>query len=199
MAYISFTDLADYLLANNFVSDEVNQATATRLLNTAIGEWERLVGVKPFLAVSSVKEFDPRDIQSDRRGWILDFSTPIASVPTLVKSGVDGNNAGTTLVQYDDWVVPNVSAPWTQLVFRTAPLFRLQITAPWGYTNSNGIDDLVNDAIYCLASARVVEEQAGSQGNQTKIKTGLVEVNVDDPVPALRKRAYDIARQYILP
>ena len=98
MAYISVTDLQEYLLAKGFVSEEVSTADATRLLAVAIGDWESLVGVRPFLAVSSVKVFDPRDIQADRRGWILDLSTPVSAVPTLVKSGVNGANVGTTLV-----------------------------------------------------------------------------------------------------
>lgn len=198
MAYISVTDLQEYLLAKGFVSEEVSTADATRLLAVAIGDWESLVGVRPFLAVSSVKVFDPRDIQADRRGWILDLSTPVSAVPTLVKSGVNGANVGTTLVQYDDWQLPDSSGPWTQIIFNTFPVNRLQITAPWGYTDSNGITAYVNDAIYALASARCVEENAGAQGNQTKIKTGLVEVTLDDPVPVLRQRALAIATTFRL-
>lgn len=157
-----------------------------------------LVGVKPFLAVSSTKMFDPTDIQADRRGWILDLSTPLSAAPTLVKTAAGATSSGTTLVQYDDWVLPDYSAPYNQIIFFQRPIFRLNITAAWGYMDSASIGDLVNDAIYCLASARVVEEQAGAQGNQTKVKTGLVEVTLDDPVPTLRKRAKELARMFIL-
>ena len=198
MAYITSTDLGTYLLAKGFVTTALSAADQTRLLNTAIGEWERLVGVVPFQAVSSTKVFDVRDIQADRRGYILDLSVPLSAAPTLVKSGVETGNVGQTLNQYDDWLLPDYTAPYNQLIFRTKPSFRLEITAPWGYMSSANIGDLVNDAIYALASARVVEEQAGAQGNQTKVKTGLVEVTLDDPVPLLRKRAMEIAKMFIL-
>lgn len=198
MAYITSSDLGTYLLAKGFVTTALSAADQTRLLNTAIGEWEKLVGVTPFQAVSSVKVFDVRDIQADRRGYILDLSVPLSAAPTLVKSGVMTGYTGQTLNQYDDWLLPDYSAPYNQLIFRTKPSFRLEITAPWGYMSSASIGDLVNDAIYALASARVVEEQAGAQGNQTKVKTGLVEVTLDDPVPILRKRAMEIAKMFIL-
>ena len=198
MAYITSTDLGTYLLAKGFVTTALSAADQTRLLNTAIGEWEKLVGVTPFQAVSSLKVFDPRDIQADRRGYILDLSVPLSAAPTLVKSGVMTGYTGATLNQYDDWLLPDYTAPYNQLIFRTKPSFRLEITAPWGYMSSANIGDLVNDAIYALASARVVEEQAGAQGNQTKVKTGLVEVTLDDPVPLLRKRAMEIAKMFIL-
>jgi len=198
MAYITSSDLGTYLLAKGFVTTALSAADQTRLLNTAIGEWERLVGVVPFQAVSSTKVFDVRDIQADRRGYILDLSVPLSAAPTLVKSGVETGIVGQTLNQYDDWLLPDYSAPYNQLIFRTKPSFRLEITAPWGYMSSANIGDLVNDAIYALASARVVEEQAGAQGNQTKVKTGLVEVTLDDPVPLLRKRAMEIAKMFIL-
>lgn len=198
MAYITSSDLGTYLLAKGFVTTALSAADQTRLLNTAIGEWERLVGVVPFQAVSSTKVFDVRDIQADRRGYILDLSVPLSAAPTLVKSGVETGNVGQTMNQYDDWLLPDYSAPYNQLIFRTKPSFRLEVTAPWGYMSSANIGDLVNDAIYALASARVVEEQAGAQGNQTKVKTGLVEVTIDDPVPVLRKRAMEIAKMFIL-
>lgn len=198
MAYITSTELGTYLLAKGFVDTALSGADQTRLLNTAIGEWELLVGVKPFQAVSSTKVFDVRDIQADRRGYILDLAVPLSAAPTLVKSGVETGNVGQTLNQYDDWLLPDYSGPYNQLIFRTKPSFRLEVTAAWGYMSSANIGDLVNDAIYCLASARVVEENAGSQGNQTKIKTGLVEITVDDPVPVLRKRAIEIAKMFIL-
>jgi hypothetical protein len=198
MAYITSTDLGTYLLAKGFVTTALSAADQTRLLNTAIGEWEMLVGVKPFLALSSTKMFDPTDIQADRRGWILDLSTPLSAAPTLIKTAAGATTSGTTLVQYDDWVLPDYSAPYNQIIFFQRPIFRLNITAPWGYMDSASIGDLVNDAIYCLAAARVVEEQAGAQGNQTKVKTGLVEVTLDDPVPTLRKRAKELARMFIL-
>ena len=199
MAYITYTDLATYLFDKGFVTAEVSDADAQRLLGSAIGEWEGLVGVKPFLAVSSTKVFDPRDIQADRRGWILDLAVPISAAPTLVKSGVSTNVAGTTLVQWDDWQLPDYTAPYTQLIFRTKPYIRLEITAAWGYTDANGIDDQVNDAIYCLASARAIEEGAGRQGAATRIKTGLIEIqNSESPVQTLRKRAAEIARGYWL-
>lgn len=198
MAYITSSDLGTYLLAKGFVTTALSAGDQTRLLNTAIGEWEKLVGVTPFQAVSSTKVFDVRDIQADRRGYVLDLSVPLSAAPTLVKSGVMTGYAGQTLNQYDDWLLPDYSAPYNQLIFRTKPSFRLEITAPWGYMSSASIGDFVNDAIYCLASARVVEEQAGAQGNQTKIKTGLVEIAVDDPVPVLRKRAMEIAKMFVL-
>ena len=198
MAYITSSDLGTYLLAKGFVTTALSAADQTRLLNTAIGEWEKLVGVTPFQAVSSLKVFDPRDIQADRRGYILDLSVPLSAAPTLVKSGVETGSVGQTMNQYDDWLLPDYTAPYNQLIFRTKPSFRLEITAPWGYMASANIGDLVNDAIYALASARVVEEQAGAQGNQTKVKTGLVEVTLDDPVPLLRKRAMEIAKMFIL-
>lgn len=198
MAYITSSDLGTYLLAKGFVTTALSAGDQTRLLNTAIGEWEKLVGVTPFQAVSSVKVFDVRDIQADRRGYVLDLSVPLSAAPTLVKSGVMTGYTGQTLNQYDDWLLPDYSAPYNQLIFRTKPSFRLEITAPWGYMSSANIGDLVNDAIYCLASARVVEEQAGAQGNQTKVKTGLVEVTIDDPVPLLRKRAMEIAKMFVL-
>lgn len=198
MAYISSSDLGTYLLAKGFVDTALSGADQTRLLNTAIGEWERLVGVVPFQAVSSTKVFDVRDIQADRRGYVLDLAVPLSAAPTLVKSGVGTGITGQTLVQYDDWLLPDYSAPYNQLIFRTKPSTRLEITAAWGYMASASIGDLVNDAIYALASARVVEENAGAQGNQTKVKTGLVEITIDDPVPVLRNRAKEIARAFIL-
>jgi hypothetical protein len=197
MAYISYTDLATYLFDKGFVTAEVSDADAQRLLNSAIGEWEGLVGVRPFLAVSSTKVFDPRDIQADRRGWVLDLAVPISAAPTLVKSGVSTGVVGTTLAQYDDWLLPDNSAPYTQLIFRTKPFIRLEITAAWGYTDSAGIDDQVNDAIYCLASARAIEESRGRDGVISRLKTGLIEISTpDNPVKELRKRAAEIARGY---
>jgi hypothetical protein len=199
MAYITSTELGTYLYDKGFVSEELSAADETRLLNSAIGEWEGLVGCRPFLAVSSTKVFDPRDIQADRRGWVLDLAVPISAAPTLVKSGVSTNVAGTTLVQWDDWQLPDYTAPYTQLIFRTKPYIRLEITAAWGYTDANGIDDQVNDAIYCLASARAIEEGAGRQGAATRIKTGLIEIqNSESAVQTLRKRAAEIARGYWL-
>jgi hypothetical protein len=199
MAYISYTDLATYLFDKGFVTAEVSDADAQRLLGSAIGEWEGLVGVRPFLAVSSTKVFDPRDIQADRRGWVLDLAVPISAAPTLVKSGVSTGVAGTTLVQWDDYQLPDYTAPYTQLIFRTKPYIRLEITAAWGYTDSAGIDDQVNDALYCLASARSIEEGAGANGVATKVKTGLVEISMSESqVMTLRKRAAEIARGYWL-
>jgi hypothetical protein len=199
MAYISYTDLATYLYDKGFVTAEVSDADAQRLLGSAIGEWEGLVGVRPFLAVSSTKVFDPRDIQADRRGWVLDLAVPISAAPTLVKSGVSTGVVGTTLVQWDDWQLPDNSAPHTQLIFRTKPYIRLEITAAWGYTDSAGIDDQVNDAIYCLASARAIEESRGRDGITSRLKTGLIEISTpDNPVKELRKRAAEIARGYWL-
>jgi hypothetical protein len=199
MAYISYTDLATYLFDKGFVTAEVSDADAQRLLGSAIGEWEGLVGCRPFLAVSSTKVFDPRDIQADRRGWVLDLAVPISAAPTLVKSGVSTNVAGTTLVQWDDWQLPDNSAPYTQLIFRTKPYIRLEITAAYGYTDANGIDDQVNDAIYCLASARAIEESRGRDGVISRLKTGLIEISTpDNPVKTLRKRAAEIARGYWL-
>jgi hypothetical protein len=197
MAYISYTDLATYLFDKGFVTAEVSDADAQRLLGSAIGEWEGLVGVRPFLAVSSTKVFDPRDIQADRRGWVLDLAVPISAAPTLVKSGVSTGVVGTTLVQWDDWQLPDYTAPYTQLIFRTKPYIRLEITAAWGYTDANGIDDQVNDAIYCLASARAIEESRGRDGVISRLKTGLIEISTpDNPVKDLRKRAAEIARGY---
>ena len=111
MAYITSTELGTYLFDKGFVSEELSAADETRLLNSAIGEWEGLVGCRPFLAVSSTKVFDPRDIQADRRGWVLDLAVPISAAPTLVKSGVSTGVAGTTLAQYDDWLLPDYTAP----------------------------------------------------------------------------------------
>ena len=197
MAYITSTEMGTYLYNKGFATEELSAADETRLLNSAIGEWEGLVGVKPFLAVSSTKVFDPRDIQADRRGWVLDLAVPISAAPTLVKSGVSTGVAGTTLAQYDDWLLPDYTAPYTQLIFRTKPYFRLEITAAYGYTDANGIDDQVNDALYCLASARAIEEGAGANGVATKVKTGLVEISMSESqVMTLRKRAAEIARGY---
>lgn len=197
MAYITSTELGTYLYNKGFVTEELSAADETRLLNSAIGEWEGLVGVKPFLAVSSTKVYDPRDIQADRRGWVLDLAVPISAAPTLVKSGVSTGVAGATLAQYDDWLLPDNSAPYTQLIFRTKPYFRLEITAAYGYTDANGIDDQVNDALYCLASARAIEEGRGRDGIVSRVKTGLVEISTpDNPVKELRKRAAEIARGY---
>lgn len=194
MAYITSADLGTYLLAKGFVDTALSAADQTRLLNTAIGEWEMLVGVKPFQAVSSTKVFDVRDIQADRRGYILDLAVPLSAAPTLVKSGVGTGFAGQTLVQYDDWLLPDYSGPYNQLIFRSKPSFRLEITAPWGYMSSASIGDLVNDAIYYLATARVLEEVSGKDGRVSRVKTGLVEMSMPDDTSAeFRKRAKQIA------
>lgn len=199
MAYITSTDLGNYLLNKGFVDTALSVADQTRLLNTAIGEWELLVGVKPFQAVSSTKVFDVRDIQADRRGYILDLSVPLSAAPTLVKSGVGTGYAGQTLIQYDDWVLPDFSGPYNQLIFRAKPSFRLEITAPWGYMSSANIGDLVNDAIYYLATARVLEEVSGKDGRVSRVKTGLVEMSMpDDSSAEFRKRAKAIAKGFIL-
>jgi hypothetical protein len=199
MAYITTTDLNTYLVAKGFVDDDLESADLTRLLNTAIGEWEKLVGVTPFQAVSSIKTFDVRDIQADRRGYILDLSVPLSAAPTLVKSGVETGNVGQTMNQYDDWLLPDYSAPYNQLIFRTKPSFRLEVTAPWGYMASASIGDLVNDAIYYLATARVMEENDGKQGRVSRLKTGLIEMSMpDDSSEIFRKRARDIAKGYRL-
>ncbi len=199
MAYITSTELGNYLLDKGFVDTALSGADETRLLNTAIGEWELLVGVKPFQAVSSTKVFDVRDIQADRRGYILDLAVPLSAAPTLVKSGVDTGFAGQTMNQYDDWLLPDYSGPYNQLIFRTKPTFRLEITAPWGYMSSANIGDLVNDAIYYLATARVMEENDGKQGRVSRLKTGLVEMSMpDDSSEIFRKRARDIAKGFRL-
>ena len=199
MAYITSTDLGNYLLNKGFVDTALSGADQTRLLNTAIGEWELLVGVKPFQAVSSTKVFDVRDIQADRRGYILDLAVPLSSAPTLVKSGVGTGYAGQTLIQYDDWLLPDFSGPYNQLIFRAKPSFRLEITAPWGYMSSANIGDVVNDAIYYLASARVLEEVSGKDGRVSRVKTGLVEMSMPDDTSAeFRKRAKAIAKGFIL-
>jgi len=199
MAYITSTELGTYLLAKGFVTTALSVADQTRLLNTAIGEWELLVGVKPFQAVSSTKVFDVRDIQADRRGYILDLAVPLSAAPTLVKSGVYTGFAGQTMNQYDDWLLPDYSGPYNQLIFRTKPTFRLEITAPWGYMSSANIGDLVNDAIYYLATARVLEEVSGADGRISRVKTGLVEMSMPDDTRAeFRKRAKAIAKGFIL-
>lgn len=199
MAYITSSDLGTYLLAKGFVTTALSAGDQTRLLNTAIGEWEKLVGVTPFQAVSSTKVFDVRDIQADRRGYILDLSVPLSAAPTLVKSGVMTGYTGQTLNQYDDWLLPDYSAPYNQLIFRTKPSFRLEITAPWGYMPSASIGDPINDAILYLASARVMEENDGKQGRVSRLKTGLVEMSMpDDSSDIFRKRARDIAEGYRL-
>jgi len=199
MAYITYTELANYLVSNGFMDTAISDADATRLLNSSVGEWEMLVGVKPFLATSTTKTFDVRDIQADRRGWILDLPTPLSAVPTLVKSGVGTNNLGVTFVQWDDYEMPTGNAPWTQIIFRQKPQTRLEITGAFGYMASAGIDDLVNEAICLLASARAIEEGAGKTGVASRVKTGLVEISTpDNPVTELRKRAKIIAMYYRL-
>lgn len=199
MAYITANDLAQYLEDKNFANGEVSNDDAVRLLAVAIGEWERLVGVVPFQSSSVTKTFDPRDIQSDRRGWILDLATPLSAVPTLVKSGVETGNAGQTLVQYTDWQMPDTSNPWTQIIFNTYPLNRLEITGMFGYMISSNINAEINDALYYLASARIMEENDGKQGRVSRVKTGLVEMSMpDDSSEIFRKRARDIARKYRL-
>ena len=199
MAYITANDLAQYLEDKNFANGEVSNDDAVRLLAVAIGEWERLVGVVPFQSSSVTKTFDPRDIQSDRRGWILDLATPLSAVPTLVKSGVETNNAGQTLVQWTDWQMPDTSGPWTQIIFNTYPLNRLEITGLFGYMISSNINAEINDALYYLASARIMEENDGKQGRVSRVKTGLVEMSMpDDSSEIFRKRARDIARKYRL-
>lgn len=199
MAYITYTELANYLVSNGFVDTAISDADATRLLNSSVGEWEMLVGVKPFLATSTTKTFDVRDIQADRRGWILDLPTPLSAVPTLVKSGVGTNNLGVTFVQWDDFEMPTGNAPWTQIIFRQKPQTRLEITGAFGYMASASIDDLVNEAICLLASARAIEEGSGKTGVASRVKTGLVEIStLDNPVTELRKRAKSIAMYYRL-
>lgn len=199
MAYITYTELANYLVSNGFVDTAISDADATRLLNSSVGEWEMLVGVKPFLATSTTKTFDVRDIQADRRGWILDLPTPLSAVPPLVKSGVGTNNLGVTFVQWDDYEMPTGNAPWTQIIFRQKPQTRLEITGAFGYMASAGIDDLVNEAICLLASARAIEEGSGKTGVASRVKTGLVEISTpDNPVTELRKRAKIIAMYYRL-
>lgn len=199
MAYITANDLAQYLEDKNFANGEVSNDDAVRLLAVAIGEWERLVGVVPFQSSSVTKTYDPRDIQSDRRGWILDLATPLSAVPTLVKSGVETGNAGQTLVQWTDWQMPDTSGPWTQIIFNTYPLNRLEITGLFGYMISSNINAEINDALYYLASARIMEENDGKQGRVSRVKTGLVEMSMpDDSSEIFRKRARDIARKYRL-
>lgn len=199
MAYITANDLAQYLEDKNFANGEVSNDDAVRLLAVAIGEWERLVGVAPFQSSSVTKTYDPRDIQSDRRGWILDLATPLSAVPTLVKSGVETGNAGQTLVQWTDWQMPDTSGPWTQIIFNTYPLNRLEITGMFGYMISSNINAEINDALYYLASARIMEENDGKQGRVSRVKTGLVEMSMpDDSSEIFRKRARDIARKYRL-
>lgn len=199
MAYITANDLAQYLEDKNFANGEVSNDDAVRLLAVAIGEWERLVGVVPFQSSSVTKTFDPRDIQSDRRGWILDLATPLSAVPTLVKSGVETGNTGQTLVQWTDWQMPDTSGPWTQIIFNTYPLNRLEITGLFGYMISSNINAEINDALYYLASARIMEENDGKQGRVSRVKTGLVEMSMpDDSSEIFRKRARDIARKYRL-
>jgi hypothetical protein len=52
----------------------------------------------------------------------------------------------------------------------------------------------VNDAIYYLATARVLEEVSGSDGRVSRVKTGLVEMSMPDDTSAeFRKRAKQIA------
>lgn len=200
MAYLTPAELSAYLLDNGFVEEEITTATATRLLNSSIQEWERLVGVVPFLATSTTNTFDVRDVQADRRGWILDLPTPLSAVPTLVTSGVGTNNSGMTLTLWDDYEMPVGKAPWTQIIFRTKPQTRLEITGLFGYTNSAGINELVNEAICLIASAQVIEEGSGKTGVISRYKTGMIEISTpDNPVTELRKRAVKIASYYRLP
>jgi hypothetical protein len=199
MAYISNSELASYLLSYGFVEEELDTDTSTRYLDGAISDWERLVGVKPFLAVSSTKVYDPRDIQADRRGYILDLGTPLSAQPTLIKSGIDGASLGTTFTLYTDYLLPDNNAPYTQLIFRTYPQFRLEITGAFGFTNSAGIGADVNNALYYLASARAIEELNSAGGTKSRIKTGLIEISQpDDPTVLFRKRAKEIAESYRL-
>jgi hypothetical protein len=187
-------------LDNGFVSSAIDSATADRLLNSSIQEWERLVGVVPFLATSTMSVFDVRDIQADRRGWVLDLPTPLSAVPTLVKSGVGTATAGITYTEWVDFILPSGKAPWTQIVFKNRPQTRLEIAGAFGYMASADIGDLVNEAICLLASARCVEEGAGKTGVISRVKTGLVEISTpDNAVTELRKRAKTIAMYYRLP
>ena len=200
MAYISASELATYLLSNGFVDDAIDTAVANRLLNSSVQEWERLVGVVPFQALSTTIAYDVRDVQADRRGWILDLPTPLSAVPTLVKSGVETGNVGITFVQWTDFEMPTGKAPWTQIIFRNKPQTRLEITGAFGYMASGDIGDLVNEAICLLASARCIEEGAGKTGVASRVKTGLVEISTpDNPVTELRKRAKTISMYYRLP
>ncbi len=199
MAYISASELATYLLDNGFVDEAIDTAVADRLLNSSVQEWERLVGVVPFQASSTTIAYDVRDVQADRRGWILDLPTPLSAVPTLVKSGVETGNVGITFVQWTDFEMPTGKAPWTQIIFRNKPQTRLEITGAFGYMASADIGDLVNEAICLLASARAIEEGAGKTGVASRVKTGLVEISTpDNPVTELRKRAKSIAMYYRL-
>jgi hypothetical protein len=200
MAYISASELATYLLDNGFVDEAIDTAVANRLLNSSVQEWERLVGVVPFQALSTTIAYDVRDVQADRRGWILDLPTPLSAVPTLVKSGVETGNVGITFVQWTDFEMPTGKAPWTQIIFRNKPQTRLEITGAFGYMASSDIGDLVNEAICLLASARCIEEGAGKTGIASRVKTGLVEISTpDNPVTELRKRAKTISMYYRLP
>lgn len=200
MAYISASELATYLLDNGFVDEAIDTAVADRLLNSSVQEWERLVGVVPFQSSSTTIAYDVRDVQADRRGWILDLPTPLSSVPTLVKSGVETGNVGITFVQWTDFEMPTGKAPWTQIIFRNKPQTRLEITGAFGYMASSDIGDLVNEAICLLASARCIEEGAGKTGVASRVKTGLVEISTpDNPVTELRKRAKTISMYYRLP
>jgi hypothetical protein len=123
----------------------------------------------------------------------------LSAAPTLVKSGVETGNVGQTMNQYDDWLLPDYSAPYNQLIFRTKPSFRLEVTAPWGYMASGSIGDPINDAILYLVSARVMEENDGKQGRVSRLKTGLVEMSMpDDSSEIFRKRARGIAKGYRL-
>lgn len=200
MAYPTYTEVAAYLLAEGYASAAVGDAKAQRLLAAAIGEWDAMVGCVPFLAVSGTKTFDPCDIQADRRGWILDLPVMLASAPSSVLSGVSSSFAGSAFALYDDFIVPDTDAPYTQLIFLRKPLFRLEITGYWGWTTTPGED--VKDAIYALCAARFTQESRGTNGAIESSQTGLNSVRFTNTseleiTKTLRDTARRAARKYV--
>ena len=200
MAYPTYTEVAAYLLYEGYATAEISDAKAQRLLAAAIGEWDGLVGVVPFLAASRTQVFDPRDIQADRRGWILDLPNPIADYPTEIRSSISPTSAGEIFTLYVDYEMPAQAFPVRQIVFLTKPLNRLSVTAPFGVTTSPGTD--VADAIYSLCAARFVQEGQGATGVVEMEQTGLVKAqyatsNGIDVYARLHERAQKCAQKYI--
>jgi hypothetical protein len=199
MAYPTASEIIAYLHDQGYSSSEISSDRATRLQAAAISEWDSYVGCVPFLAVESLKSFDPRDIQADRRGWILDLPCRIASDPSLIKSGVIDSFPGTTLELNKDYELPDSGAPYTQLVFLIRPTYRLQITALWGHTTDPSAD--VADAICSLCAARYTQETQGKLGIVTEEKVGMIDVKYSttqymDVVSRLRAYAQELAARY---
>ncbi len=195
-AYPTYAEFQDYCLIYGYgtPSDE----EATRIMASAVIEWDGLVGVRAFLSPGdALVTYHPQQILSDPRGWILDLIEPLADVPTSIYSGASTTQGGDLFTINEEYRLDGY-APYTQIVFNQKPLDLLRITGPWGYCESFGAD--VTDAVLSLAAARFIQQQQGKGGNTIEERVGLVAVRFDlSAVATLRAYAESVASTYRLP